>query len=98
MYAKCVSSVILLKENELIFARLKNWIISYCVFPSDEPRGAYSQLSDEQKREVRVLAGIGYSVRGDSRPTAGQCVTLLSELCHSLCTECERERDREKEG
>ncbi|KAK3853682.1 hypothetical protein Pcinc_039788, partial [Petrolisthes cinctipes] len=37
---------------------------------TDEPRGAYSQLTEEQKREVRVLAGIGYSVRGDARPTA----------------------------
>lgn len=37
---------------------------------TDEPHGAYSQLSEEKQREVRVLAGIGYSVRGDSRPTA----------------------------
>ncbi|XP_069188345.1 protein Skeletor, isoforms B/C isoform X2 [Procambarus clarkii] len=37
---------------------------------TDEPHGAYSQLSEEQQKEVRVLAGIGYSVRGDSRPLA----------------------------
>lgn len=37
---------------------------------TDEPHGAYSQLTEEQKKDVRVLAGIGYSVRGDSRPTA----------------------------
>ena len=38
---------------------------------TDEPRGAYSQLTEEQKKDVRVLAGIGYTVRGDSRPNAG---------------------------
>lgn len=37
---------------------------------TDEPHGAYSQLSEEQQKEVRVLAGLGYTVRGDSRPTA----------------------------
>ncbi|KAK7024411.1 hypothetical protein SK128_026890 [Halocaridina rubra] len=37
---------------------------------TDEPHGAFSQLSEEQKKDVRILAGIGYSVRGDSRPTA----------------------------
>ncbi|XP_045116491.1 protein Skeletor, isoforms B/C-like isoform X1 [Portunus trituberculatus] len=37
---------------------------------TDEPRGAYSQMSDEEKKDIRVLAGIGYSVRGDSRATA----------------------------
>lgn len=37
---------------------------------TDEPHGAYSQLSEEQRKDVNVLAGVGYSVRGDARPTA----------------------------
>ncbi|XP_050707781.1 protein Skeletor, isoforms B/C-like [Eriocheir sinensis] len=37
---------------------------------TDEPHGAYSQLTEEEQKDVRVLAGIGYSVRGNSRPTA----------------------------
>ncbi|XP_064099107.1 protein Skeletor, isoforms B/C-like [Macrobrachium nipponense] len=36
---------------------------------TDEPHGGYSQLTEEQQKDVRVLAGIGYSVRGDPRPT-----------------------------
>lgn len=37
---------------------------------TDEPHGAYSQLSEEQRKDVNVLAGVGYSVRGEARPTA----------------------------
>lgn len=37
---------------------------------TDEPHGAYSQLTEEERKNVLVLAGIGYSVRGDPRPTA----------------------------
>lgn len=39
---------------------------------TDEPHGAYSQLSEEQRKDVNVLAGVGYSVRGEARPTAGR--------------------------
>ncbi|XP_063612833.1 protein Skeletor, isoforms B/C-like [Penaeus indicus] len=37
---------------------------------TDEQHGAYSQLTEEQRKDVTVLAGVGYSVRGDIRPTA----------------------------
>ncbi|CAL4081060.1 unnamed protein product, partial [Meganyctiphanes norvegica] len=36
---------------------------------TDEPYGAYSQLDEDQKKEVRILAGIGYTGRGEVRPT-----------------------------
>lgn len=39
---------------------------------TDEPRGGFDKLSDEQQSKVRVLAGVEYSRRGRPRPTAGK--------------------------
>ena len=38
---------------------------------TDEPVGAFSQMRDEQKKEVRIFAGVETSVRGDLRPKRG---------------------------
>ncbi|KAA0183963.1 hypothetical protein HAZT_HAZT009845 [Hyalella azteca] len=38
---------------------------------TDEPHGGFSQLSEAQKSQVRVLAGVDYTQRGDIRPMRG---------------------------
>lgn len=37
---------------------------------SDEPRGGYESMSEEERRQVRVLAGVEFTRRGQPRPTS----------------------------
>ena len=38
---------------------------------TDEPIGGYEQLTEEQRKDVRVLAGVEFTRRGQPRPIAG---------------------------
>ncbi|XP_076046264.1 cytochrome and DOMON domain-containing protein knickkopf [Oratosquilla oratoria] len=57
---------------------------------TDEPHGGYSQLTEDQKKSVRVLAGIEYTRRGDSRPSAAGRLCLWKHM-----PEVDRRRDAE---
>ncbi len=38
---------------------------------TDEPIGGYETFSEEQRKEIRVLAGVEFTRRGQPRPIAG---------------------------
>jgi len=38
---------------------------------TDEPIGGYEQMTEEQRKNIRVLAGVEFTRRGQPRPTAG---------------------------
>lgn len=39
-----------------------------------EPHGGLEQLTDSAQRQIRVLAGVEYTRRGQPRPTASKCL------------------------
>lgn len=38
---------------------------------TDEPMGGYEQMTEEERKKTRVLAGVEFTRRGQPRPTAG---------------------------
>ena len=38
---------------------------------TDEPMGGYEQMTEDERKKTRVLAGVEFTRRGQPRPTAG---------------------------
>lgn len=41
---------------------------------TDEPHGGYERLTDQAQKQVKVLAGVQFTLRGQPRPIAGNVV------------------------
>lgn len=47
---------------------------------TDEPVGGYEQLTEEQRKGVRVLAGVEFTRRGQPRPIACKKIDSVYQL------------------
>lgn len=51
---------------------------------TDEPVGGYEQMTEEERKKTRVLAGVEFTRRGQPRPTAGTIQNPLGTLKNLL--------------
>ena len=51
---------------------------------TDEPLGGYEQMTEEQRKDIRVLAGVEFTRRGQPRPTAGQFLFTFLKFTFKL--------------